>query len=445
MQPTPERFVLADRHHDPDTGQVKLNYRLDDEHFTETFFMPPGRCASRLRQQALDNALDALHWIAGVSYFKAFCPPRFEATQRVPTPAQGQWLDQIYREGLAEFAHHQGLDRTQFPPAPRCASDGETANADSLGLGSVILLPLGGGKDSLVAWRRLVDQGFGGQIMSVQIGQAPAIQSLAQSMVARGDVTKHWVIARQLDPKLQALNARGAMNGHVPITAINTAALTVLAILLDAHWVVFANERSADEPTLMDASNRPVNHQFSKSWGFEQLWADWVARYIAQDLRVFSILRARTELSIAKTFATMPTYHGEFSSCNRNFHIDPKKRARTRWCGACPKCRFVYLVLAVWMTPAELVAIFGRDLLADEHAIDGFNQLLALDGHKPFECVGQADEARCAIQSLSRSDRWASHAVVAALAPKLASVTVPPIDTLLAIQSPHALPSELQP
>lgn len=445
MQPAPDRFVLADRHHDPDTGQVQLNYQLGDQRFTETFAMPPGLSVAPSRQRALDHALDALHWIAGVSYFKAFCPPRFEASHRVPSKQQGRWLDQIYRQGLAEFAHRQGLDPDQFPTAPRRDQGTDRPNAEPLGLGSGVLLPLGGGKDSLVAWRRLADQGLEAATMTVQIGQAPLIQSLGETMVARGDVAKHWVIARRLDPKLMHLNEHGAMNGHVPITAINAAALSVLAILLDVHWVVFANERSADEPTLIDSHGRPVNHQFSKSFVFEQIWADWVAADIAADLKVFSILRARTELSIAQTFATMSAYHAEFCSCNRNFHIDPQKRGQTRWCGDCPKCRFVYLMLAVWMSPAELRAIFGADLLGQARSIDGFAQLLALDGRKPFECVGQADEARRAVLELSQSSHWRDHVVITALAPKLVSLAVPSLDALLAPSPPHALPVGLEP
>ena len=445
MRPKPDRFVLQDRQHDPKTGQVQLNYQLGDQRFTEIFFMPPGLSVSGRHQRALDQALDALHWIAGVSYFKAFCPGRFEATHRRPSKQQGRWLDQIYRQGLGEFAYHHGLDPESFAHVPTDETEVTEPAAPTLGLEQRVLLPLGGGKDSLVAWRRLADQGLSAATMTVQIGQAPLIQSLGEFMVARGDVAKHWVIARQLDPKLKHLNAQGAMNGHVPITAINAAALTVLAILLDAHWVVFANERSADEPTLFDQKGRAVNHQFSKSFAFEQLWSTWVARHIAADLKVFSILRARTELSIARTFAAMPEYHDEFCSCNRNFHIEPEKRTDRRWCGACPKCHFVYLVLAVWMSPAQLQAIFGQDLLADESAIDGFQALLALDGEKPFECVGQADEARRAILALSQSSDWQHHAVVSALAPLVEAAEVPSLDALTAPMPPHNLPAGLAP
>jgi hypothetical protein len=111
----------------------------------------------------------------------------------------------------------------------------------------------------------------------------------------------------------------------------------------------------------------------------------------------------------------MPRYHGAFTSCNRVFRLDPELRASS-WCGECDKCRFVFLVLAPFMEPAQLEAIFGRAMLDDPEQYEGFALLTATGGAKPFECVGEVEESVAAIRLLARNPRWRDHAVVRRLA-----------------------------
>jgi len=251
---------------------------------------------------------------------------------------------------------------------------------------------------------------------------------------------RHWMVARKLDPKLGRLNDQGAWNGHVPVTAINAAICVLAALLMDYDRVVFANERSADEASLVDESGRPVNHQFSKSFEFERMLDEWIRRSIEPELKVFSILRRDRELAICKEFSDLVEFHSVFASCNRNFHLQGPRT--DRWCGQCPKCLFVFLGLAPFMEPARLTAIFGRDLLADPERVDGFAQLLALDGAKPLECVGEADEARAAIMALAGSGPWSEHVVVDMLARRLSQTPVPTIRQLCRPAGDHLIPAE---
>jgi hypothetical protein len=290
---------------------------------------------------------------------------------------------------------------------------------------------MGGGKDSLVALERV--RACGIEPGTAQVGSSELIEQVA----ARAG-TRHRRIGRRLPPELAALNADGALNGHVPITAINAAALTVGALLWNTGTVVFANERSADEPTLVTADGVPVNHQFAKSFEFEQLFGQWLGRYIASDLNVFSLLRRDRELAVCREFAALSTYHDVFSSCNRNFHLDGPRTAR--WCGNCPKCRFVFLGLAPFMTPARMRDIFGSDLLAAPDPCDGFEALLGLDCARPFECVGEADEARAAVSLLAASEHWSRHPVVESLSRRLAGTSVPSAEDLMRPSGPHRIP-----
>ncbi|MDX1626510.1 MAG: hypothetical protein R3323_08345, partial [Wenzhouxiangellaceae bacterium] len=306
--------------------------------------------------------------------------------------------------------------------------------APALGLSGRALVPMGGGKDSLVALERL--RATGAEIETVQVGEA----SLIRRVAARTGLP-HRMIRRRLPAGLARLNERGALNGHVPITAINAAVLVVAALAWKFDRVVFANERSADSPTLVAPDGREINHQYAKSLDFEAAFDERVRADVAADLAVFSLLRRDRELGVCREFAGLERYHDVFSSCNRNFHLDG---ARTeRWCRECPKCRFVYLALAPFLPPGRLRAIFGADLLDDAASVDGFAALLELDGHRPFECVGEAVEARSALAALSEDTRWSGHAVVRALAPRLESVDVPDLAALVEPGGPHRIPDDL--
>ncbi len=370
-----------------------------------------------------------MYWVAGISYWKALCPPRLEFDGPAPDAWQARWLEALWRQGLAEFAWQNGLGEDIWPEfAHRPGSD----EAKECRLADEAIVPLGGGKDSLVALERVRARGL--DTITAATGQSALIRQVAETTGL-----KHVFIGRRLDPGLARLNRQGAWNGHVPVTAINHAAMTVLALATGRRWVVFANERSAEEPTLLDGSGNPVNHQFSKSLDFESRFSEWLQRYISPSVGVFSILRRDRELAICREFSGLSRYHGHFSSCNRNFHLEGAPVAG-RWCRNCPKCRFVFLGLAPFVQAEALEAIFGGNLLADPGQESGFRELMALDGAKPFECVGEAAESRAALAALARNPFWARQVVVRTLGPELEGVVVPELDELLVQDGPHRIP-----
>jgi hypothetical protein len=83
------------------------------------------------------------------------------------------------------------------------------------------------------------------------------------------------------------------------------------------------------------------------------------------------------------------------------------------WCGECDKCCFIDLILAPFMSPGELSAVFGADgggpePLSRPGLAPRFRTLLG-SGTKPFECVGEVNECRAAVVlAASRPDRVGS-------------------------------------
>ena len=433
-----EGLEFTSREFDQDSGEVSLLWRLFGKGraltLEERFCFGPGPGRIPSHHPSFQAALDLLHWVAGVSYWKIACRGEVCFAADPPDAFQADALALVYQHGLAELAWRNRLEGRYWPefdavdkPVPD--------HVRALGLANRALVPMGGGKDSLVALERVRAVGITAE--TVQVGSAPLI-----GRVAERAGTRHHVIRRELAPELAAMNAAGALNGHVPITAINAAALVIAALLWDFDAVVFANERSADAPTLTTPDGRAVNHQFAKSFAFEQLLEQWIQRYIADDLAVFSLLRRDSELGICREFADLTAYHDVFSSCNRNFHLEGPRT--TRWCGECPKCQFVFLAMAPFMDVERMRAIFGRDLLDEPGQSDAFAELLALDGPRPFECVGEAREARAALGALAADSRWREHAVVRDLGRRLRGIRLPDLATVMRAGGPALIPARFR-
>ena len=421
-----------------DTGVAELAYAFDHgPELVETVTVPGAPFALEpARVAAVERALRLLHLIAGVSYYKAAVPGEIRIDSYAIDAATAALLEQVYLNGLGEFAYRNGLDlrgRIRFPFDPALA----TAAAPALGLGERALVAIGGGKDSLVSIEAL--RALGVEQAVTWIGNSQLIRTCAERT---GLATLN--LGRALAPALFEINRQGAYNGHIPVTAVNSAILVLAAVLTGAGQVVFSNERSASYGSLIPGAGE-VNHQWSKGWAFERAFGEQVERAVAADLRYYSLLRPLSELAVARQFAKSHHYDEHFSSCNRNFHILGEKPAQ-RWCGLCPKCHFVFLALAPFMSKARLVRIFGRNLLDEEGQAAGFDALLEYQDHKPFECVGEGRESRAAMAALAARADWREDALVARFAREILPQLDPAelsIEPLLEIEGEHRVPAAL--
>jgi hypothetical protein len=424
-------------------GHVTLRYALDDElSFVEELDLPIRSSPAQLDEAGrarVDGLLSLLHWVAGVSYFKTALPPQVVCETGAPPPAAAALLEALYSEGLGELAytnHLAGLPRPRFPrghtpPRGHAPPGGQASSGPRR-----VLVPVGGGKDSAVALE--IVRRSGCELALFSLGDAPPI---ARTVAVSG--LPRLLATRTLDPGLSALNAAGALNGHVPVTAIVSCVALLTAALNGFDAVAMANERSASAGNVV-WDGVEVNHQFSKGLGAERLLSAAVAE-LAPGLELFSVLRPASELAIARAFARMQPYHAAFTSCNAIFRLDPALRASS-WCCDCPKCRFVFLALAPFSAPEHLREVFGRDLLDEDGQFAGFALLTATGGHKPFECVGEEQESLAAIRLLARDPRWSAHRVVrrlvAEVLPRYPADAGDP-DAVLALSDEHAVPAAL--
>ena len=400
----------------PEEGAVRLSlrYGLDPKQgepilFSEEilFTASPRRLLNQGEKAALERCFQLLHWIAGVSYYKAALPATIEIEGELPSPRIAEFLERLYRLGLAELFYRNQIE----PDAPiRFPSGSQGSSPEPVELPRRTAVPVGGGKDSIVTIEAL--KAAAEPMVLFSVGDYAPIRA-----TARQAAVPRILVERRISPRLLELNRAGAINGHVPVSAILAAIATAAAVLYGFDAVAMSNERSASVAQLT-WKGLDVNHQYSKSLDFEQCFDELVSREVLPGFRYFSFLRPLSELAIAAAFCQHPAYFSLFRSCNRAFHLEASERA-SHWCCACPKCRFVFLILAPWMERARLVAIFGQDLLDDPAHEEGFAALLGLREERPFECVGEEKESAAALALLAKSPEWRQALLVAKLSGQL--------------------------
>ena len=347
------------------------------------------------------RVIDLLAAVSALSYAKALAPATIALGPLRLTAAGRALVESACGDGMAEFSHHTKIPLpVELGEAPM-GSDSDRREPSG---GLRPMIPLGGGRDSAVVACALDD--LDPVLMSIGGGDAArrVAAALGRDLV---------VVGREIDHQILEMNAAGAPNGHIPITAITMLVSVLCAAALGADAVVMANEASASSPTRI-VDGVAVNHQHSKSHDFEMLLCDALAS-VGSTVECFSVLRDRDDTDISRVFASKcAVMHQTVVSCNKAGLRDAARRS-ARWCCNCAKCRSVYLSLAPHMAPQSLESMFGADLLADLAQTPGFAELLDEES-KPFECVQTVDEARAAVLHLAGSSEWSAHSVVAALA-----------------------------
>ena len=246
------------------------------------------------------------------------------------------------------------------------------------------IIPIGGGKDSLVSYELLKDE-FPEALM---FSMNPIVAS--QKILKKHP--EHAIeLKRELDlEKILDFNERGYLNGHIPFSSIVGFVSIWLGLLHKTKYIVLSNESSANEENII-YNGQKINHQYSKSIEFENDFRAYIADFITNDVEYFSFLRPLDEIHIAQLFATFAKEHFfTFRSCN----VGSK---RNEWCGKCPKCLFTYIMLCNYIENATLQKIFGKNMLDDAELGELFDGLSQSDALKPFECVGTYDEVNYAL------------------------------------------------
>ena len=355
-----------------------------------------------------------------VSYWKSVCSPVILLPGALLDDKQIEFWHNLYYDGLGEFFFTNGidvdredmvtiLDRERMNESynesiqrslkeagiktrsagthdvPLDLRSGAFADVPSHSLNrKELLIPVGGGKDSIVSLERLSRQREMKRL-AFALNPTEAVRASIRTAGIHEKDTRF--VRRFFDSELLDLNRRGFLNGHTPFSALIAFVGAYVAWLGGQAYVVLSNESSASESTVR---GRNVNHQYSKSAEFELAVSHYLQTYLSPELKYFSFLRPVSEIAIARDFAQYTDYHEVFRSCNKGSKTDS-------WCGQCPKCLFVWLILSPFMKQKTLEKIWGRDLWSESGLAKTLQETVGMSPVKPFECVGTVAEASQAL------------------------------------------------
>lgn len=298
------------------------------------------------------------------------------------TQEQKEFFEWYFVHGLAEHRYTNNID----PQKPIRILSEEPSDSEPQVLpdaaSNKYLVMIGGGKDSLVGLEILqrLEQDY--TFFAVNVNR-PSMDVLR----ALDSQDNLYNIELTISPR----TGKGQKySGHKPGSSF-WAFASVLAAYAGGHGrVVVSNEHSANYAQLV-VDGFPINHQFSKSLEFERRFNEYVGTYLLKNYTYFSILRPLSEIQIAKIFALnlIEKFRHEFISCNISYR-------EGAWCEECPKCAFVFTVLAPFMETDMITQVWSKNLFEHkticQHVYD-----LASDNVSPLECVGTPYETRIAL------------------------------------------------
>ena len=327
-----------------------------------------------------------------VSYWKIACPKRVVVKPFALTESQKAFWKKLYYNGLGEFLYLNGITvaeedlmEIESPLLPMSFPQRMCEGMESMGcihFKEQTLVPVGGGKDSVVTLECLRNQM---PVTPLIVNPRGATLNCVKTAGYKED--DFIVINRTLDPTMLQLNAEGYLNGHTPFSALLAFISVLVAFGSRSKYIALSNENSANESTVPGTN---INHQYSKSIEFERDFRNYVAENLSKEVQYFSFLRPLSELQIAKLFSQCEAYHPVFRSCNVGSKTDS-------WCGHCPKCLFTWIILSPFLSREKLTAIFGKDLMADASLQPILEELSGTAAVKPFECVGTVEEVRACL------------------------------------------------
>lgn len=262
----------------------------------------------------------------------------------------------------------------------------------------------GGGKDSLVSLKLLERAGvpFHTLVYSSSIyGSAERQHKLCDGLLDAANVPgvnrrRIWCYDDLTDsPILRLYPEFGAQS----LTCGETPASIFLALPLALQngytQLCLGHERSADTGNLIwKRTEQEVNHQWGKSCEAERLLNEYVRNHMVTNCHYFSILKPIYDVLIFNLLNHDPEAILQTHSCN----------IQKPWCGKCPKCAYVWINYMAYLPASIVKQVFpdhGNLLDAPENQL-AFRQMLGLELHTPFECIGQIDEARLAFELCRR-------------------------------------------
>jgi 7-cyano-7-deazaguanine synthase in queuosine biosynthesis len=317
------------------------------------------------------------------SYWKAVCSPLILIKCGYLDSFQKKWWKELLLKGMGQFFYENKIDFTK-KDFVNFESQGKIVKNKFIEIkGDSVMVLIGGGKDSAVSLE--LAKKTKKKTSCFVLNPTKRIKKL----VGRNELI---IAERKIDKKLLKINKKGYLNGHTPFVAYLSFLSIIVSVLFNKKYIVLGNEESSNEGNVKYLGKN-INHQYSKSFEFENNFRDYSNKYLCKNIEYFSILRPLYELQISQIFSKMPQYFKTFLSCNESQKTYSGTRKKSdKWCENCSKCLFIFVSLYPFLEEGELLKIFKTNLLNKKELIPLMMELLGEKNIKPFECVGTHKE-----------------------------------------------------
>ena len=365
-------------------------YKIDEFEFKPTLFIDKKDITNdNIDDTLLEKLIFNFGIINGINYYKLTCSRQYTIKCGYLDYEQKEFFKKLFYNGLAELLYKNELDIAYEDFLQIETSGEEILSTEIVDNFDGNLIPVGGGKDSIVTLELLNVEREKNKIFQYKRDIYPEDIASKNTVLTAGysmnDVTSFNIT---LDKLMLELNKQGFYNGHVPLSSCLAFAALIMAYLNNKKYIVLSNEASANESNV---SGKNINHQYSKSYEFEKDFREYTKNYLIPHIEYFSLLRCWNEFQIVKEFLKTPKYLEVFRSCN----IGAKKNI---WCADCPKCLYVTIMLYPFIGSKGIIDIFGVDMLDNIKYKDVLIGLISTQFDKPFECVGTKEEIDYALK-----------------------------------------------
>ena len=269
-----------------------------------------------------------------------------------------------------------------------------------------LLVSNGGGKDSFLMMKLLIDGNINFSIFTharseygrydIQFKYQDKLQKFVTDKYVKNECHNHKIIVHDdftdgvfatfnyKDLKGECIDGKTCQVGLFPEMIINSLPF----VLLHGYsYFVLGNERSANANQVNNVKElETVNHQYLKCFKGENSLNN-LLKYLIKDFGVFSILRPVYDLRIYQNISKYPEILPYVHSCN----------VHKPWCSDCPKCAYVYCHFCSIYDYELVLAQFKENLFDKENLEVYWKQLLGLSDQNAFECVGEINECRIAM------------------------------------------------
>lgn len=398
-------------HHTRSKRQLSIEFGVDDLRFTASYWYADVDFYDLEQQYGLDFMARIYFHISAFTAntlvslspdlfdpgpYARFCTPRFWDLWKAVV--RGVWAQWRYEHDRPDYL---GPD---LHPDMTQAQDAHLDPIDITPGHIEILSFCGGGKDSLVSLKLLERSGlafdtlaYSSSIYGPAAHQHRLLDSLLDAVgVPSAARRRIWAYDDLTDSPVLGLSPELEIRS---LTAAETPTSVFLALPLTLQhgytYLALGHERSADTGNLVwSRTGEEVNHQWGKSHRAEVLLNNYIHDHLIANCRYFSILKPIYDVVIFNLLAQDPDLVPYTHSCN----------LRKPWCGRCPKCAYVWINYMAYLPVPLVEKMFrahGNLLDLPENQLS-FRQMLGLEAHTPFECIGQIDEVRLAFELCRR-------------------------------------------